>query len=101
MTSPLSGPNSSAGFIHLFGNKIRVQILAYLWKCERSKTNDIAQEIGNGPSTVRTHCQMLQEAKLLQKRDYEGTQFWQLTTKGETAAGKIARPLLEVAPGRQ
>lgn len=97
MTRQVSGPTSSAGFIHLFGNKIRVQILAYLWNCDRSETTDIARELRAGPNTVRTHCQMLQEARLLQKREHDGTQVWQLTTKGDTAAGKIARPMLEVA----
>jgi len=95
-----TGPTSRAEFVNLFGNVSRVQILAFLWKCDRSTTAGIARGIRKDSDTVESQCQRLQGARLLQQREGEETEFWQLTTKGDTAAGKIARPMLDVALGR-
>lgn len=91
-------PVSHREFIHVFGNENRVQILAYLWECDPAETTDVARETDTLPSTLRPHLKKLQEVGLLQQRKRDGTTFWQLTMNGEKAAGKVARPMLEVAP---
>jgi len=98
VTRSRSGPTSRAEYINLFGNETCAQILAFLWDWKHPTTADIARAVQADPSTVETHCKRLQEASLLRTRDGGGTEYWQLTKKGDTAAGKIARPMLLEAP---
>jgi len=99
VTRSRSGPTSRAEFINLFGNETRVQILAFLWDCKHPTTADIARAVRVDPGTVETHCKRLQDANLLRTREGGGIEYWQLTTKGDTVSGKIARPMLQEAPG--
>jgi len=98
VTRSRSGPTSRAEFINLFGSETRVQILAFLWDCKHPTTADIARAVRADPSTVETHCKRLQEATLLRTREGGKIEYWQLTMKGDTAAGKIAKPMLQEAP---